>query len=244
MDLYVSQDAVWGPGLETPEDWVSWARQRQILDSDAAPAARAVPAITRRRLTRWGRLALEVATTMEQPLPADTPVIFSSRHGDTARTQKLLQDLARGEPLSPTAFSLSVHNSALGIFTILRQIKSPSLALAAGRDTLAQAWVEAEGWLDQGAGQVLLVHADEPLSDFYRVDTDEQEMPAALALLLSREPAPNSKRVSLRCTPNGGNTQGCSMMIAFLAWWFGPEKRLEFDTDRLTWIWERDVGLV
>src|SRR5690625_4576870 len=153
MDLFVSQFAAWAPGLERLGDWASWAEQAELPVSDAVPPVKSVPAMTRRRLTRWGRLALEVATSMQGALDAQTPVIFSSRHGDTHRTQKLLQDLAQGEPLSPTAFSLSVHNAALGLFTIIERITAPSLALAAGRDTLAHAWVEAQGWLAQGAPQ-------------------------------------------------------------------------------------------
>lgn len=240
MDLFVSQFAAWAPGLECPRDWASWAEQAELPDSDALPPVAAVPAMTRRRLTRWGRLALEVATSMQGQLAVDTPVIFSSRHGDTRRTQKLLQDLALGEPLSPTAFSLSVHNAALGLFTIIERITAPSLALAAGRDTLAHAWVEAQGWLAQGAPQVLLVHCDEPLAEFYRPDADEMEMPAALAMLLSAEPGPGRQRVALHRNPGGAGPGSVSMMAAFLTWWFGSDARLELSAERTTWAWERD----
>ncbi|MDQ2076979.1 beta-ketoacyl synthase chain length factor [Marinimicrobium sp. ABcell2] len=243
MDLFVSQFAAWAPGLDTPTDWATWAEQADVLDSEASPPVRAVPAMTRRRLTRWGRLALEVATSVEGHLAADAPVIFSSRHGDTQRTQKLLQDLAHEEPLSPTAFSLSVHNAALGLFTIIQRITAPSLALAAGRDTFAQAWVEAQGWLAEGAPQVLLVHCDEPLADFYRPDADEAEMPAALALLLSSEPGPGRERVSLSMAPHSGEPGDVSMMVAFLVWWFGRTPHLEFCTERTNWHWERELEL-
>lgn len=239
MDLFVSQFAAWAPGLEIPGEWASWAEQAELPVSDAVPPVKSVPAMTRRRLTRWGRLALEVATSMQGALDADTPVIFSSRHGDTHRTQKLLQDLAQGEPLSPTAFSLSVHNAALGLFTIIERITAPSLALAAGRDTLAHAWVEAQGWLAQGAPQVLLVHCDEPLAEFYQPDADEAEMPAALAVLLCAEPGPGRQKVALHRQPGGAEPGAVSMMAAFLAWWFGSEARLELRTERTTWAWER-----
>lgn len=248
MNLFVSHCTAWGPGLETAGQWASWATAPQVSDSDSAPGARAVPSMTRRRLTRWGRLALEVATGLDGHLAANAPVIFSSRHGDTQRTEKLLRDLAREESLSPTAFSLSVHNAALGLFTIIRQITAPSLALAAGRDTLAQAWLEAASWLHQGSPQVLLVHADEPLAEFYREDADEAELPAALALLLSTQPSPGARRVSLNMSevgeaPGPSPVMKSSMMAAFLAWWFGRDPRLEFSTDRLTWAWERDLEL-
>jgi hypothetical protein len=136
-----------------------------------------------------------------------------------------------------------VHNAALGIYTIIRQITAPSLALAAGHDTLAQAWLEAQTWLHQGAPQVLLVHADEPLSAFYREDADETEIPASLALLLSAEPSPGARPVSLGRRGLSGVRGEESMMMQFLAWWFGREARLECSGDRLTWTWERDIAV-
>lgn len=241
MKLFVTQCAAWAPGLETPADWADWAENRRTVEPEGTPLARAVPAMTRRRLTRWGRLALEVATALDGHLSARAPVIFSSRHGDTQRTEQLLRNLALEEPLSPTAFSLSVHNAALGIFTIIRQITAPSLAVAAGHDTFAHAWLEAQTWLHQGAPQVLLVHADEPLSAFYKEDADEMEMPASVALLLSTEPSVGARGVSLSRRGLSGTRGSESMMMQFLGWWFGREARLECNGDRLTWTWEKDL---
>ncbi|UTF59720.1 beta-ketoacyl synthase chain length factor [Gilvimarinus sp. DA14] len=200
--------------------------------------------MTRRRLTRWGRQALEVCEAAGEELTPDTPVVFSSRHGDTARTYKLLAALAEGQPLSPNGFSLSVHNSALGIFSILRQITAPGIALAAGRDTFAAAWCEALSWLDQGAPQVLLVHTDEPLQGVYRPFADEQEMPAAVALLLAPEQADAGRRVSLRMQPVQQEPSEHSLMISFLHWWYSGAESLEVSTDQHTWQWRRDADPV
>lgn len=196
----------------------------------------------RRRLTRWGRQALEVAEPACQGLAPDAPVIFSSRHGDTGRTFKLLQALAAGEPLSPNGFSLSVHNSALGIFSIIKNIQAPTVALAAGRDTLAAAWQEAESWLQQGARQVLLVHSEEPLTEFYRDYADEREMPAALAMVLSRRPEPGARPISLTMEGAGDRAGENSLPIEFLAWWHGPESALTADTGAHRWCWRRGAA--
>src|SRR5690625_5607147 len=101
MDLFVSQFAAWAPGLESPGEWASWAEQAELPVSDAVPPVKSVPAMTRRRLTRWGRLALEVATSMPGALDAQAPAIFSARQRDTHRTQKVLQALAQGRPIAP-----------------------------------------------------------------------------------------------------------------------------------------------
>lgn len=237
MQVYVTQSRAWAPGLDSPEDWRRWAGHAGAIDSDERPAAAAVPAMTRRRLTRWGRQALEVATAV--PVEDHTPVIFSSRHGDTERTYKLLVDLANGEPLSPNAFSLSVHNSALGIYSILAGIRAPTLALAAGRETLAQAWLEAQGWLAGGSPRVLLVHTDEPLAEFYAGDADEQELPAAFALLLSAEAAPGAQPVRLDCRAAPEASLGRSLGWEFLAWWYSDRDALQVPVGRRLWCWRR-----
>lgn len=242
-DVCVSRCLAWAPNLATDADWHAWALGTRAASCEGSPTASAVPAMLRRRLTRWGRLALQVASELADELDPMAPVIFSSRHGDTERTQQLLTDLANGEQLSPTAFSLSVHNAPLGLFTIVRQITAPSLALAAGKETLAHAWLEAATWLAQGAPQVLLVHADEPLAGFYQADADEQELPQALALLLTRD---TGTRVNLTHAPNveGVDPAPRSMALEFLAWWYGESAADQYAGDRLQWTWRRDAHRV
>lgn len=243
MDVYVVQAHAWAPGLDTPDAWQQWAGQAGAISGDDKPAASMVPAMTRRRLSRWGRQALEVATAVTVADPQTTPVIFSSRHGDCERNYKLLESLAVGEPLSPNAFSLSVHNSALGIYTILTGCHAPSLALAGGPETFAVAWTEALAWLAADTGQVLLVHTDEPLCDFYRHDADEQEMSAGLALLLSAKALPGAVRVSLKCSAGNEFDEGLqrSLIWQFLAWWFGSSELLRVSSGRYLWQWQRYV---
>lgn len=240
MEAYVSRLVAWAPGLDSGADWRHWAASPALIEGEDKPPAKAVPAMTRRRLTRWSRMALEVATAVDGDLDPRAPMIFSSRHGDTRRTLALLRDLAAQEPLSPTAFSLSVHNAALGIYTIVRGMSSPSLAVAAGRDTLAQAWLEAQSWLATGTGQVLLVHVDEPLAEFYRPYADEAEMPAALALVLNAQPAAGAVPTRLGFEPARGPAGEASMMREFLAWWYGGDTSLALHGSRLSWWWERD----
>ncbi|MCP8900138.1 beta-ketoacyl synthase chain length factor [Gilvimarinus xylanilyticus] len=241
MQVWVTHCSAWAPGLESAEQWADF-RPDCLPETDAKPAAAGVPAMTRRRLTRWGRQALEVAEPACESLAADAPVIFSSRHGDTERTFKLLQALATDAPLSPNGFSLSVHNSALGIFSIIKKIQAPSVALAAGRDTLAAAWREAETWLQQGARQVLLVHSEEPLAEFYRDYADEREMPAALALVLSAQPEPAAPSVCLTMEDAGESAGHNSLLIEFLAWWHGSQQMLTADTGNHRWCWRRGAA--
>ena len=114
------------------------------------------------------------------------PVVYASRHGALERTIELLENLAKDEPLSPTAFSLSVHNSTVGLFSITRRDRSPATAVAAGAETLPAALLEGIGLLADGAEAVLVVYVDTPPPPPYDVFDEEKLPPFAVALLLTR----------------------------------------------------------
>ena len=115
-------------------------------------------------------------------------LVFASQHGELGYTVSLLRALAAEEPLSPATFSLSVHNSAAGLFSILRADRSESTALAAGDETLGHALLEGFCQLDADPGRpVLVVYADGPLPEEYRTFAEGPQESRALALLLSSE---------------------------------------------------------
>ena len=174
------------------------------------PALSLMPAMLRRRASQAGKMALQAAYAACGALSdAEIPVIFCSRHGECLRSADLLTDLAQGLPLSPTAFSLSVHNATGGLFSIARHDHANSLALAAGHSTVEHAVIEACGLLADGAAAVLLVAADGQLPAMYREFADCDEQAFGWAWLLQSTPAGNdigaavdavSNTISLRWT--------------------------------------------
>lgn len=127
------------------------------------------------------QVAWPLADAHGEPLP----LIFASRHGETPRTLSILQELARGEPLSPTQFSLSVHNAIIGQWSILRGDHSEMNALATGRDGLEHAVLEACTLLAEGASGVLVVIAEEAPPTLYAPQIDDVPFPYAVGLLLT-----------------------------------------------------------
>lgn len=179
--------SAWAPGLNRAADWQAWAEGTLAIANTAdSPPVDFVPALQRRRLSQLSRLALATAHACagEQQ---NLSTVFASRHGELHRTARLLADLAQREPLSPMAFSLSVHNTASGLYAINAGNTAPSTAVAAGADTLAMALLEAAGQLLQRE-QVLLVYAEEPLPVIYRdaPGATDTATPFSLALLLGR----------------------------------------------------------
>lgn len=168
-DFHVHRWAAWAPGLETPEAWSAWldAPAWPLPASDAVAPLAEVPAMTRRRIDPMGRAALQVAWQVQGESPTG-PVVFASRWGEIARSVALLRQLAQDEPLSPTAFSLSVHNASSAVYSITRGDQANYSAVSAGPASAAAGVCEALGLLAQGAAQVLVVSVEPGLPEPYR----------------------------------------------------------------------------
>ncbi|WP_248795977.1 beta-ketoacyl synthase chain length factor [Pseudomonas sp. MWU13-2105] len=185
INFNIAQWRAWAPGLESADDWQAWSRQPCVpAPSDAAPDVSFLPAMQRRRLSRLARMAFSVGWPLAEG-HAQLPLVFISRHGETPRTFEILCDLAADQPLSPTQFSLSVHNAVIGLWSILRGETSEMTALAANGDGLEHGMLEAAALLAEGAPAVLLVITEEQPPEAYRHWIDDVPFPYALGLLLT-----------------------------------------------------------
>lgn len=178
--------AAWTPGVSTFEEWQEWAAgTRMVADAPDSPPVDFIPAMQRRRLSRLSRLSLAAAYSCAGE-NHNLPTVFASRHGEIHRTLGLLNDVVQNEPLSPMAFSLSVHNTASGLYSIATGNTAPSTAIAAGLDTLPMAIIEAIGQL-QRHDEVMVVYAEEPLpAEYSQFADDDNSALLGLALRLGK----------------------------------------------------------
>lgn len=181
----IDQWSAWAPGLSTIADWQGWASEARSPDADAQPDVAFLPAMQRRRLSPLARMVFSVAWPLADGRPP-MPLIFVSRHGETGRSLELLRELAVEQPLSPTQFSLSVHNAVIGLWSILRQDSSEMSAIAGERDGLEHGLLEAAALLAEGAPEVLLVVAEETPPELYASWIDDVPFSYAVALRLTR----------------------------------------------------------
>ena len=151
----------------------------------------------RRRLDRHGRMALHTAWPCAEGL-SSLPFVFASRHGDLDRTLELLTALSKEEVLSPTDFSLSVHNSTAGLFSISRGDRAPATALSAGADSLGMGLLEGAAMIAAGAAQVLVCYADDATPEAYApyIADEPARHPFSISLLLTHDAAPLSCRLT------------------------------------------------
>ncbi|WP_426142324.1 beta-ketoacyl synthase chain length factor [Pseudomonas sp. DWP3-1-2] len=182
----IAQWRAWAPGLADVNQWQQWSRQPTLLHgSDEAPDVSFLPAMQRRRLGRMARMAFAVGWPLAEGHER-LPLVFVSRHGETPRTFEILCDVATQQPLSPTQFSLSVHNSVIGLWSIMRGETSEMTALAATGDGLEHGVFEAAALLAEGAPAVLLVVTEEQPPQAYADWIDDVPFPYAVGLLLTQ----------------------------------------------------------
>lgn len=185
MHFRIDQWRAWAPGLDSTDDWLAWSKApERLLDGGEQPDVSFLPALQRRRLSRLARMIFQVAWPLADGHSA-LPLVFVSRHGETPRNLAILRDLAVKEPLSPTQFSLSVHNAIIGQWSIMRGDTSEMSALAGEGDGLEMAVLEALSFLTEGAPAVLLVIGEEAQPQPYAPFIDDVPFPYALALLLT-----------------------------------------------------------
>lgn len=143
-----------------------------------------VPALKRRRLSALARCAFQVLGDCTDR-GEQHPVIFSSSMGELSRTQSILEAIAVDEAVSPTAFSLSVHNAAGGMWSLLQDLRAPVVALAPVAQSPVPGLLEALGMLAEGSAEtVTLVYFEAPFPDFYDPFMQGPEQPFAVALRL------------------------------------------------------------
>jgi hypothetical protein len=263
FDFVIESWAASAPGVDTPQRWSQWAAAPWLPEGEPQVALLAVAPLLRRRFAPLGRLAAQAAidltgdtTAIDGPVAAkgvddgplaNNPTVYASRYGETSRCLELLADQARGDPLSPTAFGLSVHNAIGAMIALTRGDRRNSSAIAAGRATAAAGVVEAVALLDDGAASASLIVYDAPLPAGYACFEDEPSAHFAWAWRL-RLPRAGERALHLDWQAAGDEKAADTAALAHLpaslqVFWFGlsdaPELSQRVDGRRC--VWSRDA---
>ena len=225
------------PGLSDAIQWQAWSRQQSTIAPDA-PLAKLthLPMMTARRLNSGSKLAVDCGLAMLSKHAIDA-VVYSSRHGELERNARILQALATEQPVSPTDFAMSVHNSAVGNLTIAARQPIVSSSLSAGLDTFQQALCEVLSLLQAGYSRILLVDFDGALPAFYHPDLPPSlpTWPFAVALVIE---AGNTLRCETR-SASDGTEPPVPQSLVFLQHYLNDEPEFVVSGERLLWQWTR-----
>ncbi|WP_156294521.1 beta-ketoacyl synthase chain length factor [Serratia oryzae] len=225
------------PGLGDASQWCQWANQPHAIDP-AAPQAKLteLSMMTARRLASGSRLAVECGLAMLRRHQIDA-VLYTSRHGELERNYRILEAMATQQPVSPTDFTMSVHNSAVGHLTIAAQKPLVSSSLSAGIDTFQQGLCEVIGLLQAGYQRVLMVDFDGMLPEFYHPHLPEKMPTWAYAVALVFEAG-----ASLQCasqTGSAGEEPELPQSLQFLRHYLSAKPTFTIPGERLMWHWSR-----
>ncbi|MFK5951058.1 MAG: beta-ketoacyl synthase chain length factor [Methylococcales bacterium] len=199
----------------------------------------AIPKMLKRRLSPLARIVFCAAIPCLEE-HSKIPTVFSSTHGELAKSFKMMQMIEAGEEISPTAFSLSVHNAIAGLFAMAYENKVQSTVVAPGEEGIAAAFIEAMGLLDEGEKQVLIILYDEPLVSFYpdkpyKLTTNKS---CAVALTISKTGSGTPMCFSYQNNSGDDGEQAIQLplLIDFLA---NQQDSLLLHSPRHSWCWEK-----
>lgn len=184
VDFRIDNWSAIAPGIVSHEEWREWLSDPNGLSPELDPISlKQFSPMIRRRFGKLGKCALGAALEVIDE-STHMPCIFASRHGNAELTLELLSGIANSDDMSPTGFSLAVHNAISGLYTIARNDKSPVTSIAAVENIIAYSLIEAIGQL-QSYPSVLCVIYDLPLPELVK-DYSEYPFPYAVAFVVSR----------------------------------------------------------
>ncbi len=251
MKLYIESISSWS----TSDAKYANTAEKIQMKSSVWPKLEFVPAMQRRRLSPFAKIALYTAENALSETSEQIDIIFSSRHGDLHKTVELLTELTADQDISPTAFSTSVHNAVPGLYSILKQNKQAINAISAGKDSFFYAFVDAYARLKSGrANKLLIVHVDRELPESYSQFKDEQQIDHAVSMVVTLMPTATALAAidvsfSALAAPNIGDEQESLELnlpagLCFIDWFnqATTDSLLTFTSERHLWTCELVSG--
>jgi hypothetical protein len=237
----VQRWSAWSSGREDADAWRSWCADPVALVAGGCPEARFLPPLIRRRCSPLGRIALTTAFTCCGDEELDRcSTVFASRHGNINESIDLLERLAQQQPLSPTAFSHTVHNAQAALFSLAARNVHTSNSVAAQADTFGCAWLEALALLEREPERpVLIVMADVPLAPDFAHLVDEPEASYGLALLIAASEAGGALAFAIEPAAPVASSARWPDAMEFLRWLLSDERRLALGAGPRRFVWQK-----
>lgn len=240
FDFVVRKWNSWVPGIKSHADWQHLLHLKDLGQSEKAPLPAAIPKLLQRRLSPLARAVFNAADACMDNSKSP-PIVFSSAHGEVNKSLEMLKSIQGGEGVSPTAFSLSVHNAISGLFSIAYTNHQEITVIASAQDGIAPAFIEALGLLQEGNIEVLIVLYDEQLSDFYPSLPPALLAPASVALALKI--ALQGKGLPLQLCrssePRHDDGEHALQIFTFLNFLMSDQHSLHLGNHRHSWIWHK-----
>ncbi|MCM8539775.1 MAG: beta-ketoacyl synthase chain length factor [Lentisphaeraceae bacterium] len=186
MKIPLKDWRAWAPGIEASNDWLQYIKGDKSLDLSQKPDVSFLPPMFRRKLSLLSRMIFSTVHSLEENNDKiEAPLVLATRHGELDLSIDLIHSEITESPFSPAKFSMSVHNSPVGLLSIHSKNKLPNTAISAGKKSLEMGLYEATAMLSEHKN-CLLIYADQELSEVYKEYKDDNDIPACLVILLNK----------------------------------------------------------
>jgi hypothetical protein len=196
---------LWLPGFPSLAAWIEGRHDAQAQ----APPGRSLDRVSRRRASFLGRAVADVcaeALCDAQVDPATVQTVIGSAIAESATLLGLLEQMwRRKEPVSPAAFTMSVHNAASGLISISSGNRSFTTSLAADENTPAVALLEGIAMV-LVTGQPAVVACGDESAPEGLIAEEQSWGPLAAALVLTPQQPGRRPRAVLRVRRPGRAT--------------------------------------
>lgn len=239
FNFVLSKWDAWIPGINDIDDWANWFKDGAVLSLDKNAVPDSVPKMFQRRLSPLAKAVFNSADKCVA-IGEQIPAVFSSAHGEICKSLEMLNAIQVGDEVSPTVFSLSVHNAIAGLFSIVYANQQEITVVTPGQEGIAPAFIEGLGILQEGADAVLLVLYDEPIADFYPVSpfnlNAESRCALTLRIALTGEGLPLQFSRSSMARDDGEQP---IQLFAFLRFLLAEDKVLNLGNGGHSWRWQK-----
>ena len=252
LALNICEFSCWAPNAPNPAAWSDWLHNKSAPHGDTPPDLTQIKPMQRRRLSLMARAVFQVGgecLAQINPAPHKIASLFATTYGQATSSVKMIQTMTDRKPLSPAAFSLSVHNAIAGQFSISHGLTGPCMTAACGREGLGGVFTQAIGMLTDHE-QVLVCCFEEPLPDELRPYTLNPPTPLAAAFLLQLPTAgAGDTLLDMARTQSSEFIESTdqhislwSQLLSFVAFLADEKESLTLQSDGVSHTWTRSIA--
>jgi hypothetical protein len=238
MTIQIRRLQAWSPAFLDIKNSTLPAVDFSIQSEDKYPTSM-ISSSQGRRLSELTKTCVDLGLRVTEAQAPDH-IVLSSRHGELQNATQLLEMIGQKEVLSPTLFSQSVHNAAIGTYTLIKKTHAATTSLSGGKNGFMMGLVSCAAYLKENPlAQVLYITADEKVPTIFENGLAEINIPHSAAMLLSASGSGQSFKFELNASHNLSSTANeknqTPQAINFLKWFFSESKSLELDGQSMSW---------
>lgn len=244
LNFKVESWSAWASSIGQKHQWIEWANHNPLGVENCEPFdVSRIPAMKRRRMSSLSKMATSIALECLDGFVEKPVCVFASKNGELTRTMKIIHAMINQEDISPTDFSLSVHNTASGLLSIQTGNKEPFTSVAAGDESFVYGMLEACLLMSRFPTKpVLLVYLDEPLPNPIADGLEGPFESISIALLLTHGDSSDSTDAAITFNYDeqaGEVSSRGDIAKSFMRFFLGNLRQMEANVGKTYWRWSR-----